>query len=193
MLRVLAGLVALPAMLIWRLAGWRFEGALPPIDKYIFVFAPHTSNWDYIHMLPLALRFRRRPTVLIKDDLFRGPLGVFLRLVGAIPIDRRQSNNAVDQVVDYIATQKRVVLVITPEGTRKKTDHWKSGFYHIARKAGIPIVLGYLDYERKVGGASQPLQLSGDVEADLATIRAFYAEHGRGKRPQNFSDIRFRA
>lgn len=192
MLRLLVGLAAIPAMFIWRLAGWRFEGTLPDIDKYVFVFAPHTSNWDYIHMLPLALRFRRRPTVLIKDSLFRGPLGLFLRFVGAIPIDRSQTNNAVEQVAAYIAGQKRVVLVITPEGTRKKTDHWKSGFYHIARKAGIPIVLGYLDYARKVGGASAPIMMSGDVEADLAVIRAFFATHGRGKRPENFSDIRFR-
>lgn len=191
--RFLVWLVAVPALLLWRLAGWRVEGDLPDIDRYVFVYAPHTSNWDYVHMLPLALHFRRRPSTMVKDSAFRGSVGWFVRAVGGIPIDRSKSNNAVRQAAAYINAHPRVVLVIAPEGTRRKRDHWKSGFYYIAREAGVPIVLGYLNYREKRGGAGPTLYPTGDIEADMALIREFYAERGYGRYPENASDIRLKA
>jgi 1-acyl-sn-glycerol-3-phosphate acyltransferase len=126
-----------------------------------------------------------------KDSLFRGPFGFFFRAVGGLPIDRSASHNVVDQVVHEFNTRERMKLVIAPEGTRKQTDHWKSGFYHIARGAQVPVVLGFIDYKHKLCGVGPTLQLSGDVEADMRIIRAFYAPI-TGKHPEQTGEIRLR-
>ncbi len=176
---------------VLRLIGWRIQTlpALPP--KYLIVVAHHTSNWD----LPLGLLFLGvtgiKAHFIAKDDLFRGPLGWLLRWLGGIPVNRRSRTNFVDQIAREFEQRDRLAIAITPEGTRSKTDYWKSGFYHIALKANLPVVLGYLDYRRKMVGYGKIMHLTGDIEADLDVIREFFS-HVTGKFPHQHGRIRFR-
>jgi 1-acyl-sn-glycerol-3-phosphate acyltransferase len=191
--RLLYTLIARPISVIWHLSGWRTTRDLPNVDKFILLGVPHTSNWDYVMMVSMAAYFRRRPRTIVKANAFRWPLlGRLIRLIGGIPVEREQSANFVDQAVDVVNSQERIVLVIAPEGTRRKTECWRSGFYYIAVKARIPILLGYLDYKNKLGGVGPLFYPTGDVDKDMAEIRAFYAEHGYGKYPDQASNVRLR-
>lgn len=175
-----------PLLLIWYAFGWRAEGEMPKVPKLIIAGAPHTSNWDYIHMLMLAIYYRRKPFVTIKDFWMKKPiLGTLLRWGGGLSIDRSKHTNAVQQLVEQVQEAERMMLIFTPEGTRRRTEHWKTGFYYTALGAGVPIVLAYIDYQRKRGGVGKTITPSGDIEADFALIREFYATHGRGKYPEN--------
>lgn len=188
---ILGYIASVPVLLVWRLAGWRAEGELPKLDKFVLIAAPHTSNWDYMVMLGLAAHYHRKPYTIVKDKAVKWPiLGAFIKWFGGIPVNRTTSQNAVQQAVATINTIPRIVLVIAPEGTRRKTDHWRSGFYHIALEANLPIVLGFLDYNRKRAGAGPMITPSGDIEADMEIIRAFYESHGYGKHPAQASDVR---
>jgi 1-acyl-sn-glycerol-3-phosphate acyltransferase len=191
----LAFLEPLGRVITW-LLGWRVEGAVPPeLDKFIIIVAPHTSNWDYVVGLPCAFALKLVTQwpygVMAKNSVFRGPVGVIMRTFGGIPIDRSARHNLVEQMVEVFGQRERLMLVITPEGTRKKTDHWKSGFYRIARGADVPVVMAALDFGPRVARLSQPFMLSGDVDKDLAVIRQFYSGV-TAKHPEKFSDIRFR-
>lgn len=184
-----------PLLLFWRYAmGWRVEQPLPDIDKMIIIAVPHTSNWDYLHTLAFAAHEGRRPNVTVKDDLLRPPGGWFIRALGGIGIDRSRSANRVEQFTDWLNARERGVLVFTPEATRSYRDHWKTGFYHTAQAAGVPVVCCYIDYARKVVGAAQTLVPSGDIDADFAVLREIYSRYGHGKFPdqvnavQRFSD-----
>lgn len=173
------------------LFGWRAEGAAPDLPKYVLVVAPHTSNWDFPVMLLLAVSLRIKATWMGKHTLFRPPLGWLMHWLGGLPIDRTARNNVVDQAVDSFRASERLILAVLPEGTRKRTPYWKSGFYHIARGAGVPIALGYADFERKVGGIGRMLTPSGDTEADMAIIRDFYSGIV-GKRPEQFGPVQLK-
>lgn len=178
------------------LIGWQVEGELPyQLDKFILVVAPHTTNWDFVVGLPcgfaIGLMAQWPYGVMTKASAFRGPLGPVMRALGCIPIDRSASHNLVEQMARIIEQRERLMLVITPEGTRQYRPYWKSGFYHIARQANVPVVLGTLDYARRVGRIGEPFYLTGDVEADLEVMRAFFAG-ARPKYPQNAGDIRFK-
>lgn len=189
---ILARMISVPILLIWRLMGWRAEGDLPERDKFILIAAPHTSNWDYIMMIALSAHYGRRPKTLVKANAFKWPIiGQIIRWIGGIPVERKASTNFVQQAIDIINAHDRIVLVIAPEATRKRADYWRSGFYHIGYGAGVPIVLGYLDYQRKVGAAGPAFTPTGDVEADIQEIAAFYAEHGHGKFPERATPVRF--
>ncbi|MEN9936793.1 MAG: hypothetical protein RLZZ387_3372 [Chloroflexota bacterium] len=170
------------------LLGWRLEGTLPTAPKIVIIAAPHTSNWDFPYAMLLAFAYRLRINFMMKDELFRPPWGWFFRALGGIPINRRARNNVVDQMVARIRESERMQLVIPPEGTRSKVTAWKTGFYYIALAAGVPIVLGFLDFRRKVGGFGPAIMPSGDLEADLEQIRAFYSGV-TGRRPENFGTI----
>jgi 1-acyl-sn-glycerol-3-phosphate acyltransferase len=176
----------LPAIgqLILRLYGWKVDGEFPDLPKYVLIGAPHTSNWDF--PVGIAICFSRRQKVywMGKHTLFRGPLGPIARWLGGIAVDRRQANSLVDQMVQIFAEQDQLVVAIPPEGTRKKVEKWKTGFYYIALGSQIPIVLGYLDFGRKKGGCGGVFYPTGDIEADMAKIRAFYAPI-IGKNPEN--------
>lgn len=186
--------ISVPILLLWRLAGWHAQGQLPRLDKFILIAAPHTSNWDYIMMIALSAHYRRRPKTLVKASAFRWPVfGLLIRAIGGIPVKRDQSSNFVDQAVQILKSEDRVVLVIAPEATRKHADYWRSGFYHIAHGAGVPIVLGYLDYRNKVGAAGPTFYTTGDIDKDMTEIATFYDEHGHGKFPEKASPVRFRA
>jgi 1-acyl-sn-glycerol-3-phosphate acyltransferase len=167
----------------YRLLGWRIEGEFPSHKKMLVIGAPHTSNWDFVFMVPYMMAMRVQIRFLGKDSLFRGPLGVLMRKLGGIPVQRGARLNAVEQAIQLFNTSDALILVMSPEGTRRKTDGWKSGFYHIARGANVPLVLGYLDYAGKRAGLGPSITLTGDTDADLARIAAFYADK-RGKRPE---------
>ena len=179
------------ARAVLELFGWRAVGALPDAPTIVLVVAPHTSNWDFPVMLLLAVALGIKATWMGKHTLFRPPFGWILRRLGGLPIDRTARHNVVDQAVAAFRTSDRLVLAVLPEGTRKRTPYWKSGFYHIANGARVPMVLGFADYRRKVGGLGPAIMPSGDAEADMAAIRAFYIGVV-GKRPEQFGEIRLR-
>lgn len=173
--------------------GWRFDGPPPEEDRYVCLAVPHTSNWDGLLLVAMAHSVGLEMRWMIKDTWFRGPMGPALRRLGAIAIDRDRSRNVVSQMVDELQRRDRLILVIPPEGTRGRADHWKSGFYHIARQADVPVVPGYLDYGRRRCGLGSPIHLTGDVRADMDRIRAFYQAGGyTGRVPANMSPIRLR-
>ena len=170
------------ALLALRAAGWKVEGAPPTVPKFVLIAAPHTSNWDAVLMLLASDVFGVDIEFFIKDAWFRGPLGPIMRRLGGVPIDRSGSHGVVDKAIQRFNESERLILAVPPEGTRGKSPHWRSGFYHIAFGAKVPIVLGYLDYGRKVAGLGPAFTPTGDIEKDFEVFRAFYAGV-RGKFP----------
>lgn len=156
------------------LMGWRIEGLLPLIPKFVLVGAPHTSNWDLPFTMLMALALRARIHWMGKTSIFRRPFNGFFQWLGGIPVNRIQSSDLVEQSIGEFKRKSQLILTIAPAGTRKRVERWKSGFYHIARGADVPIVLGFLDYRRKVGGIGPLIYPSGDYTADLKTIQSFY-------------------
>ncbi len=169
--------------------GWQPEGERPSARRYVLIAAPHTSNWDLAYLLALAEVFDVRVSWLGKAPLFRPPLGWLMRRVGGIPVRRDRRTNLVAQVAETFARSSDLALVVPAEGTRSYTEHWKSGFYHIARRARVPIVPGYLDYARRRGGFGAAFEPSGDAKCDMDRIRAFYADKV-GKYPECFGPVR---
>lgn len=159
----------------FKLSGWRLEGSKPNLDKWVAIGAHHTSGWDFPLMLAVAFGFDVNVRWMGKDSLFRWPWGSFFRYCGGVPVDRSKKQNLVEQSIEQLKTHDRFVIAIAPEGTRKKSTHWKTGFYHIAVGAGVPIVMAFLDYERKVSGLGPVLMPTGDIDADFEKIRAFYS------------------
>ena len=181
-------MLASVARLLLKLFGWRIVGKPPDTPKYVIVFAPHTSNWDLPIGYAVAAAVKLAPSWLGKHALFRPPFGALFRRIGGISVDRRSRNNAVDQVIQAFRERERLALAITPEGTRKKTAHWKTGFYYIAMGAQAPIQLAFLDYARKIGGFGPLITPSGDIEADMAVMRDFFSGIA-GKYPDQAGDI----
>jgi 1-acyl-sn-glycerol-3-phosphate acyltransferase len=172
-----------------RLTGWEAEGARPSVSRFVLVAAPHTSNWDLAFLLALAAGFDLRLSWMGKHQLFKPPFGWLMRWTGGIPIVRHQRGGMVEQAARSFAGAEKLVLVVPAEGTRGRVDCWKSGFYHIARSANVPIVLGYLDYRRRRGGFGPSIEATGDVGADMDKIRAFYADKV-GRFPDQFGEVR---
>lgn len=158
---------------LW-ITGWRTEGHFPVIPKFVLLGAPHTSNWDLPYGLFIIFVFRAKIYWLGKEAIFRMPLKGFFKWLGGIPVDRSKSSNVVAQSIKQFHENEKLILTIAPAGTRKRVKKWKTGFYHIATGANVPIVLGFLDYKRKVGGIGPVIYPTGDFEADFKTIRAFY-------------------
>ncbi|MBK6530457.1 MAG: lysophospholipid acyltransferase family protein [Deltaproteobacteria bacterium] len=176
-----------------RLAGWRFDGTLPREKRYVCLGYPHTSNWDGLLMIAFATRLGLKARWMIKDDWTRGPLGAALRGLGAVGIDRSTSHSVVAQMIEEFGRHEEFVLGIPPEGTRSRTEHWRSGFYHIALGARVPVVPGYIDFGRRVVGMGPPMWMSGDVRADMDRLREFYGSlHLRAYEPANVGPIRLR-
>lgn len=179
------------AQLFLRWTGWEIEGPKPRSPKIVLVAAPHTSNWDLAYLLALAVRYDLRPRWMGKHSLFRGPMGWVMRGLGGIPVRRDRRGNLVEQMTRVFAEREELCLTVPPEGTRGRAECWKSGFYHIARGAGVPIVLGYLDYARRRGGFGPEFHPTGDLVADMDRIRAFYADKV-GRYPECFGEVRLR-
>jgi 1-acyl-sn-glycerol-3-phosphate acyltransferase len=171
-----------------RLCGWRVEGALPDAPKFVLVVAPHTSNWDGLIMMVTAFAFGLPVRWMGKRELFRGPAGWALTRLGGIAVERAAPADAVREASQVLAGPGRLALVIPPEGTRKRVPHWKMGFYVIARHARVPVVLAFADYRRRVAGIGPTIVPSGNVETDMATIRAFY-DTITAKFPANTGEV----
>ena len=175
------------------LAGWQFEGGLPPEKKYVALAVPHTSNWDALLLVTLLQGVGLEMEWMIKDSWIKSPIGPVLKRLGAVGIDRGRHTNVVEQMIAELRRRDRFALGIPPEGTRSRAEHWKSGFYHIALGAQVPVVPGYLDFGRKRAGLGPAITLTGDVRADMDRIRAFYAEKKPVPfAPENFGPIRLR-
>jgi 1-acyl-sn-glycerol-3-phosphate acyltransferase len=168
---------------VLKIAGWRAEGPVPAIPKFVLVGAPHTSNWDLPYALFVAFVLKAKIYWMGKDSLFRMPFNGLFRWLGGIPVDRSTSHNVVAQTIQQFHRNEKLILTITPSGTRKRVKKWKTGFYHIADGANIPIVLGFLDYRRKTGGMGPVVYPTGDINVDMKTIRSFY-DGITGKYPE---------
>ncbi len=178
-------MVIISRFLLW-LMGWKIRHDLPEgLKKAVIIAAPHTSNMDYIigrlayFVIGVNVKF------LIKKEVFVWPVGRIFRAWGGIPIDRSKKNRMVDYVVELFNKSKQLFVVITPEATRKPVKSWKKGFYHIARLANVPIILGYLDYPKKEGGLGPLLYPTGNYEEDFKKIAAFY-KGKTGRHPERF-------
>ncbi|MBH2003142.1 MAG: lysophospholipid acyltransferase family protein [Sphingobacteriia bacterium] len=171
-------------LFLW-LRGWSIRGEFPyQLKKCVVIVAPHTSSWDFI--IGLAVRSRLRLyhiRFMGKDALFRGPLGFIFRKLGGFPVDRFHKNNMVEQVAGLFNTNDSFVLALSPEGTRKKVDRLRTGFYHIAVKAGVPIVMAGFDFGKKEISIAPPFYPTGNMDADLNMIIGHYASL-KGKIPE---------
>jgi len=176
---------------VLRITRWRAEGSAPNQPKYVLIAAPHTSNWDLLYLLALSFQLGVKVSWLGKDSLFRGPMGFVLRRFGGVPVPRGKRSGMVESLAEEFDRSESLVIVVPPEATRGDTDHWKSGFYRIAVAARVPIVCGFLDYGRRIGGFGQVVWPSGDPNADMAIFRAFYADK-QGKFPEQVGEIRLR-
>jgi len=174
------------------LLGWRVAIRLPPVPRCVIIVYPHTSNWDFVIGYLAKVASGLRAHFVGKDTLFRWPFGGLLRRMGGIPVNRREPAGLTGQLAAEMARRARMWLAIAPEGTRSRTDHWKSGFYRLALAANVPVGLAYIDYRTRIVGLDDFLTLTGDEEVDLGRMRAFYADKV-GRRPAQASDIRFRA
>lgn len=177
--------------LFLRLFGWRVEGQLAALPRAVLIAAPHTSNWDLPFMLACAYVLDLRPMWLGKQQLFRWPFGGLMRWLGGLPVNRERRADLVRQAVERFAAVPELLLVVPPAGTRGKASHWKSGFYHIASGAGVPIVCTFLDYRQRVGGIGPAITPSGDLRTDMGLIRAFY-DGVTGKYPEQATPVRLR-
>jgi 1-acyl-sn-glycerol-3-phosphate acyltransferase len=170
-----------------KLAGWKVEGRLPDnAAKCVLIAAPHTSNWDLPYTLMVAFALRLNVYWMGKSSIFKPPFRGLMMWLGGIAVNREQSTNLVEASAQaMLAADGMVQLIVPPEGTRSKTRYWKTGFYYIALGAQVPIVMAYLDYAQKRGGLGPALQPSGDIEKDMALVKAFYTPI-QGKHADRF-------
>lgn len=171
---LLSRLIRRAAIVDFDLHGWRIEGRAPDAKKFLIVGAPHTSNWDFVVFLAATHKLGISPSFIGKHSLFRWPLKRLMFDMGGIPIDRSKRAHYVEQVVAAFAKRDELALVIAPEGTRDTDGHWKSGFYHIAVGAGVPIVPAWLDLGQRRVKIGSPIIPTGDYPVDLSKIAQFY-------------------
>jgi 1-acyl-sn-glycerol-3-phosphate acyltransferase len=169
-----------------KIMGWTVHGTAPDAPKWVMTAAPHTANIDTFLMILTALSMRVRLSFLVKDTL-PFPVNKIVQFYGGIEISRRGGLNLVEQTVAEFAKSEYLVLGISPEGTRKKTEYWKTGFYYIALGANVPIAFGFLDYATKRCGVGGVLMPTGDIETDFAVMAAFYGTT-QGKHPELFTN-----
>jgi 1-acyl-sn-glycerol-3-phosphate acyltransferase len=181
----------IPTLWYWwfRLMGWKAVYYEPGIDKYVVIVYPHTSNFDFF----IGFTFSRAwplpfPHFIAKASAFKGPIGALGRAVGGIPVDRSKRTNFVEQVAAEFKAHDKMVLAVTPEGTRSKSPYWKTGFYYMAQAADVPVVMASIDYSKKLITYGEVLYPSGDLEADMELIRQFYAG-AVGQHPERQGEI----
>ena len=155
---------------------WRANGVVPEPRKFVIIAAPHTSNWDFVYFLGLTEDLGVKPHFMAKTSLFRWPITNFMLDMGGVPVDRSSNRNYVQQMIDEFGRRDEFMLTIAPEGTRGTVKAWKTGFYHIAVGAGVPLVLGMMDYGSKTGGLGPAIWPTGDYQADMAKVAEIYAK-----------------
>jgi len=168
---------------VMRSLGWKWTGQRPDVSKCVIACAPHTTNWDLFFTLLAAMALRFPMVFMMKKFWFFWPMGPVFRWLGGIPVDRSKNTNAVEQMVQAFQENAQLNLVITPEGTRKDVRYWKTGFYWIAAGAGVPILLGIINYKKKEAGVGILVYPTGNLEADFEIIRDFY-EREAGMTPR---------
>jgi len=173
------------ARLILKRCGWKIADSLQLPAKCVICIAPHTSNWDFIMGVLFKSAVGLKAHFFMKKEWFRFPLGNIMRCIGGIPIDRSKKTSLTDQIAAEFDKHNTFYIGVTPEGTRKYTEEWKKGFYIIAQKANVPIMLAYIDYAKKELGYGRLFQPTGDIDADINEIKAFY-KGVSGKKPENF-------
>jgi len=178
------------AQWLLRVGGWTTVGGTPDVPKAVFIAAPHTSNWDGLWALVYKVAFDIDVKFFAKHSLFWFPLGNILRALGGIDLDRGKAGTAVNEAIRMFETEEQFYFGLAPEGTRKKTKGWKTGFYRIAMGAGVPVYFGILDYGRRRIGIGERMMLTGDVEADMAVIREYYKGID-GRWPEKASPVVF--
>ena len=178
------------AQWLLRVGGWTAVGGVPDVPKAVFIAAPHTSNWDGLWALVYKVAFDIDVKFFAKHSLFWFPLGNILRALGGIDLDRGKAGTAVDEAIRMFETEEQFYFGLAPEGTRKKTKGWKTGFYRIAMGAGVPVYFGMLDYGRRRIGIGERMMLTGDMEADMAVIREYYKGID-GRWPEKASPVVF--
>lgn len=156
------------------LMGWSVRGTVPNLPKFVVIGAPHTSNWDWLLVMVVAFALGVRISWMVKHTIFKPPFRRLLHWLGGVPVDRRAANGVVGESVSRLQQAQRLILCITPEGTRSKVREWKTGFYHIAQGAGVPIVPAIFDYGRREVRFAPIFQPTGDFAADLAALQAVY-------------------
>jgi 1-acyl-sn-glycerol-3-phosphate acyltransferase len=167
------------------LLGWRIEGQMPNIPRCVIIVAPHTSNWDFVIGILALLALDLRVTWLGKHPIFRPPFGRLLRWLGGVPVDRSAPDGVVEQAAAVLAPPRSAFVAIAPEGTRSKVERWKSGFWRIARRAGVPILPIAFDFRKRAVALGEPYMPTGDYTADLAELQGrFSAEMARN--PGNY-------
>ena len=167
---IVSGLFHLLARFWMRVAGWRVDGVLPPIPKFLLIGAPHTPNWDFVLFLGVIFTLRANVKFMGKAELFRPPHGRFFYYCGGVPVDRKKSSGLVEQMVEACNKSDRFILTIAPEGTRHHVTEWKRGFYHIATGAKIPLVLAIVDGKHKVVRIGEIFHPTEDIESDMKAI-----------------------
>ena len=177
---------AICSFIYYKLLGWKTKVSVPDYDKYIICAAPHTTNWDLFIGKLFMGAIGRETGFMMKKDWFFWPLGPIFRWMGGIPVDRSRKSSLVDQMINIAKSSKKFHLAITPEGTRKANPNWKKGFYFIALKAQVPIVMIGIDYTTKTISATKAIMPSGDIEKDMREVKLYYKDF-KGKNPKNFA------
>ena len=172
---ILTPILRVISIVILKILGWETKGKEISHQRFVLIGAPHTSNWDFPLMLLVILKLKLRIFWMGKDSLFPFPFAGLMRWLGGIPINRAASHNVVRETVRQYKDNKELVVLIPPEGTRSKVTKWKTGFYHIANLAKVPILLGYVDFKNREAGFVDFFYPTGDLESDMEEIRKFYA------------------
>jgi 1-acyl-sn-glycerol-3-phosphate acyltransferase len=167
------------------LLGWRFEGEVPNVSRVILVVAPHTSNWDFVVGISAMLALGLDARWIAKDTLFRPPLGPLLRWLGGTPVDRGAPEGVVENAVRQLKAADRLFLTLSPEGTRRKVERWKTGFHRMARQAGVPVWPVALDYARKAVVLLPLYSVSDDLEGDVRALRSLF-KPAMARHPDQF-------
>ncbi len=171
----------------FKFRGWKIKGQIPAdIHKCVIIAAPHTSNWDFVFSLGALHILGYKVNYMVKQELFVFPFSILLKKSGGIAVDRKKNNNVVDEMVDKIKQTDNIFLMLSAEGTRKRVDKWKSGFYYVAQRANVPVCTGFLDYAKKEAGFGPVINITGNLEQDLAKIKAFYSTI-TPQNPDNFN------
>ena len=179
------------ALGLLRLAGWRSVLVWPPEPKGVIIVYPHTSNWDFVLGMLYRIGYGLPANWIGKAEMFPWPFTGLLKRLGGIPLDRKHSKGFLESLLEEFRRRDWIWVAIAPEGTRSHTDHLKSGFYQVAVAADVPVALAYIDYGTKTLGIDTFVRMTGDREADMATLRAFYADK-RGHRPELAGELRLR-
>ncbi len=174
------------SLLIIKIIGWKNESIIEIDDKCVVIAGPHTSMWDFIMAWLFFNSTGIKSSYLIKKEAFFFPLGYIVKAMGGIPVDRSHGNNMVDIVAKKFRESKKLHLIITPEGTRKKVKNWKKGFLYIAKRANVPIYIGYINYEKKAIGFFERFEPTGDIKADMKYVQNLYKD-SKPKHPERFS------